>query len=206
MNHLKTIGLPIENDEKYIRAPDFTAGLNRGQIEIVKDRVGLVPNMRMCDMLDIEFSDYCDQLNTLVHRLSKVGKNVSLIIHENEDMIFEQKVTHDEIVRGDALQLKSYISSCEELISSRYHACVSAMSNGVPTVTVGWSHKYQELHNEWGVTDLLCASFSDVFETYVRLHNDRTNYVNTLEIKGAEVNLRIDQMWSMIIEKLQWKE
>ena len=31
------------------------------------------------------------------------------------------------------------------MIASRYHSCVAALSAGVPTLIIGWHHKYDEL-------------------------------------------------------------
>ncbi len=34
------------------------------------------------------------------------------------------------------------ISHCELLIASRYHTIVAGLSLGIPTIAVGWHHKY----------------------------------------------------------------
>lgn len=55
--------------------------------------------------------------------------------------------------RYDGPQLKSAISQCDLLIASRYHSIVAAMSTGVPTVAVGWHHKYEELLSKFNQGD-----------------------------------------------------
>ena len=44
-----------------------------------------------------------------------------------------------------AATVKSIIGNCDLLISSRYHALIAALSQGIPVVALGWSHKYDEL-------------------------------------------------------------
>ncbi len=56
--------------------------------------------------------------------------------------------------RYDGPQLKSAISQCDLLIASRYHSIVAAMSTGVPTVVVGWHHKYEELLSKFNQGDV----------------------------------------------------
>ena len=41
-----------------------------------------------------------------------------------------------------ASEIKGMISHCELLIASRYHTVVAGLSLGIPTIAVGWHHKY----------------------------------------------------------------
>ena len=50
-----------------------------------------------------------------------------------------------------AAKVKSVIGNCDLLLSSRYHALIAAMSQGVPSAAIGWSHKYDELMSEVGL-------------------------------------------------------
>jgi colanic acid/amylovoran biosynthesis protein len=51
-----------------------------------------------------------------------------------------------------AAQVKSVIGNCDLLLSSRYHALIAAMSQGIPSSSIGWSHKYDELMSEVGLS------------------------------------------------------
>jgi len=50
-----------------------------------------------------------------------------------------------------AAQVKSVIGNCDLLLSSRYHALIAGLSQGIPVVAIGWSHKYDELMNDVGL-------------------------------------------------------
>ena len=54
----------------------------------------------------------------------------------------------DDRPAGD---LKALIGVCELMVGSRFHALVAALSSGVPSVAVGWAHKYPELLREFGL-------------------------------------------------------
>lgn len=45
----------------------------------------------------------------------------------------------------DAGELKGVIGTCDLVVTSRYHSTVAALSQGVPTLVVGWGYKYGEL-------------------------------------------------------------
>lgn len=48
-------------------------------------------------------------------------------------------------------QMKSVISRLDMVIGSRFHSLVFALSSRVPTVAVGWAHKYSELMELFGL-------------------------------------------------------
>jgi polysaccharide pyruvyl transferase WcaK-like protein len=51
-----------------------------------------------------------------------------------------------------AAQIKSVIGNCDLLLSSRYHALIASLSQGVPAASLGWSHKYDELMSDVGLS------------------------------------------------------
>lgn len=75
----------------------------------------------------------------------------------------------------NAAGIKQIIAATDVLLVSRFHAMVGALSLGVPTVVLGWSHKYAEVmarfgldgavmdYKQLGAGDLL-ASVHSVFE------------------------------------------
>ena len=49
-----------------------------------------------------------------------------------------------------AEDLKAMIGASDLMLGSRFHALIAALSSGVPSVAVGWAHKYPELLGEFG--------------------------------------------------------
>ncbi len=68
-----------------------------------------------------------------------------------------------DVAKMSSSELKNYIASCEVMIASRYHACVAALSAGIPTLVIGWHYKYDELlkwydQGQWVLSSEDCSS------------------------------------------------
>ena len=55
-----------------------------------------------------------------------------------------------ETLGRPALETKATIARCTAVVSPRYHACVAALTAGVPLLTLGWHGKYAELAALYG--------------------------------------------------------
>ena len=49
-------------------------------------------------------------------------------------------------------ELRRLVSGSRVLVTSRFHAMISGLSTATPTVVVGWSHKYREVLDDFGLT------------------------------------------------------
>ncbi len=68
------------------------------------------------------------------------------------------RLTDDAMVVGidedlSAGELRHLIAQGEVLVTSRFHAMISGLSTCTPTVVVGWSHKYREVLDDFGLVD-----------------------------------------------------
>lgn len=50
-------------------------------------------------------------------------------------------------------ELRRLIGLGQVLVTSRFHAMISGLSTCTPTVVVGWSHKYREVLDDFGLTE-----------------------------------------------------
>lgn len=53
--------------------------------------------------------------------------------------------------RYNARELKSVIAGAEYAIGSRYHFLIGAISSAVPSIALGWGHKYKEMFELFGM-------------------------------------------------------
>lgn len=57
--------------------------------------------------------------------------------------------------RYNARELKSVIAGAEFVIGSRYHSLIASMSSGVPSLALGWGHKYYEMFDLFGMGEFV---------------------------------------------------
>ncbi|WP_057830645.1 polysaccharide pyruvyl transferase family protein [Colwellia sp. TT2012] len=154
------------------QAPDFTCLVEPepfiDEMEPVLDKqtVCIIPNNKMVSRFhhkkasDDEQS-YIDFLVQAGKYYQQEGWNVVLLNHEGkEDQKICQQIAKElssnsnkVVIKDDlsAVGIKAYIGSVDAVLSSRFHGCVSALTQGIPCLATSWSHKYQMLFQEYGV-------------------------------------------------------
>ena len=50
-------------------------------------------------------------------------------------------------------ELRRLIAGGRVLVTSRFHAMISGLATSTPTVVVGWSHKYREVLDDFGLIE-----------------------------------------------------
>lgn len=163
-SHLES--LVPERAGSFLQAPDITYLLDGeapADAEIWANRVAIVPNTRMLDRTIQSVRDsYLQFLVRAVSAVRHVGLEPVILVHETNDAPLVDRLSQEvgppcPVLRNDALQLKGMIGAARGVIASRYHACVSALSQGVPTIGSSWNHKYEMLFSEHGCEDLLLS-------------------------------------------------
>ena len=133
--------------------------------------VAISPNMRVYERTGGEGSNnlYGQALNQIARSFLAQQVQVLLVPHEilppvenRADDRYLCRLIADAIGSTDvaavtvdrsAEDLKAMIGVCELMIGSRFHALIAALSSGVPTVAIGWAHKYPELLGEFGLEE-----------------------------------------------------
>jgi polysaccharide pyruvyl transferase WcaK-like protein len=104
--------------------------------------------------------DFVEQFVLLAITLVKAGHQVVLIPHsygtgrsKNNDVDLAHQIQarlHEYPVPlasdiSDPRVLRAMIGTADVFVGCRFHAVVAALTMAVPTVTIGWSHKYAEM-------------------------------------------------------------
>jgi len=205
--------------ENVQKAPDFTnlvPGIMPPDPKRFRGRFCLVPNYRMIDMTSVEQSTrypfFCAEC---IKYLVEQGHRPFILIHEgDQDLRFAEKIVREsdediEIIKEtDALKIKGILGLCAGVISSRYHGLISALSQGVPALGAGWSHKYEMLFKEYGIPDD-CLSVSiepeNLKEQIQRITSDnsRKEIIAKITKASAMHKERTEVMWQKVFSVIE---
>jgi polysaccharide pyruvyl transferase WcaK-like protein len=153
------------------------------------DVVGVSPSQVLRKSTDAAGGDYvrtvADQIDFITEEL---GKPVFLVPHSvrpadklhNNDLpvcrdIYAAVKSPDKVLFPEkelsSQVLRYLIGRCDLFVASRFHAMVSSLAMGVPTFVIGWSHKYREVLDMFGMAEWATANAdltADVFKERVR--------------------------------------
>jgi colanic acid/amylovoran biosynthesis protein len=143
------------------KAPDFTClleGQAPGWFDPRTHRFCLIPNHRMLHKTSSEEAAAYERFLWRCCRiLVERGERPFFLIHEGKkDIGVADRVNSSldsavpVVSEDDPVALKGIIGECRGVIGSRYHGLVSALSQGVPSLAAGWSHKYEMLFGDYG--------------------------------------------------------
>jgi len=105
----------------------------------------------------------------------------------------------------ESLEIKKIIGLSFFCFSSRFHGCISGLSQGVPTFATSWSHKYEELYEDYQSTDNLIdveINESDLKIKIGHVINERESVSKELLEIAQKHKVKNNQMWSKIFEKI----
>ena len=214
-NHI--VSLVGERDNIRI-APDFTVlleGIIPEYWDSLASPVCIVPNYRMVDKTADDLAKhYIEFLSRCVRCLQEMGQNIVFLIHEGRrDYEIAQNVCQQTrtdvpiITEEDVFLVKGALGASKAVIASRYHALISALSQGVPSLGTGWSHKYSALFQDYGVPEcLLSVDISDE-ELRQRLATiveelGRSVLVNRMQEAVIKHQAAANQMWDEVLKVL----
>lgn len=127
------------------------------------DVVGVCPSVVLQKKVDASGGDYESQIVDFIEALQSQGRRVMLIPHSvrtgtdkthNNDLPLCRSIHQRLSASKDVLfvdrelssqQLRYLIGRCGLFVASRFHAMVSSLAMAVPTLVIGWSHKYREV-------------------------------------------------------------
>ena len=193
--------------------PDFTnliSGVLPPGFNAEAHRVCLVPNHRMIEKAS---EDVGTAYLPFMIKCAKylVAKNAYpfILVHEGPkdrelaEHISQQSGGIPVLIVEDPLEIKGVLGASYATIGSRFHGLVSALSQGVPSIATGWSHKYGELFRDYefleGVVQVNGPE-ADIYALIERVIDEESNAllrVGLLE-KSEELKIRSRAMWEEV--------
>jgi polysaccharide pyruvyl transferase WcaK-like protein len=200
-------------------SPDFT-NLLPGRILEVPVIEGpyacVIPNCRMIDKASDAVRDsYMDFLKVCVEFLDERGENPLFLIHEGakDYELALQVQSHLKrqirlIREADPILVKSIVGGARVVVSSRFHGIVNALSQGVPCLASGWSHKYPMLMEDYGCLEYFISDLGNHDEVFHKLgllveDSPRTEIIDRI-LKGCARQKELAKaMWSEVHRVLE---
>lgn len=213
LNHIRKI---IDTNNVGI-CPDFTnlvSGLEYNKFDIKLHKVCFIPNSKMLEKTN-KGSEYISMMSELLKKAYLNNNKPFLLVHEGEkdrnlalDIINRTGCDIPILEPVDPLKIKWVIGQSILVVSSRFHGLVSALSQGVPVIATGWSHKYKCLLADYGVEDCLFDVEKEqdlAYETMISLLEDKEVYreqVNMIKSNSNALKIQVNKMWDEVFEAI----
>jgi polysaccharide pyruvyl transferase WcaK-like protein len=206
-------------NSKIKMAPDFT-NLLKGKIpkefDLIHNQFCVVPNYRMIDKIDKKESDlYLPFMIEITKYLFEKGHKPFLLVHEGQnDKILAQKIRESVnpeiniIEETNPIKIKGILGASSGSVGSRFHGLVSALSQGVPALGTGWSHKYIMLFEDYdfpeGLLDINMSK-DKIHEKLDLILNVESKALisNKIKIKSEILKQQSRAMWELVFKALK---
>ena len=202
-SYLKELGVttPI------VLSPDFTIGIEPPAIDPISTQpfLAIVPNNKLFTHGGLQRDHYVEVLAGFSAAAAAHGLATVVVVHEETDRSVAQQLA-DHVAAPlfydpNPLVLKAALGQASAALASRFHAVVGCLSQGVPTLAFGWSHKYSELLHDFGVPERLVTAESDPREAISKLLSDSAGTQRQKEQTPLLLQ-KVDQMWTRTIDTL----
>lgn len=190
-----------------VRSPDFTIGLKPPSIDLVCDQpfLAIVPNTKLFTHGGLDRTRYVELLAQYSRAAAVNGLTTVVVVHEETDYDvsreLSQRLGASLFVDPDPLVLKAALGQAAAAVASRFHAVVGCLSQSVPTLAFGWSHKYRELLSDFAVAERLVTPQSDPETTVDQLLSDSAANTRQKD-RLPELTEKVEQMWERTVEVL----
>jgi polysaccharide pyruvyl transferase WcaK-like protein len=202
-------------DQSMLLSPDITIALEvkhrktAGRSSDAR-RIAIVPNINLAARsADSDaLARYAHSLFSMNQALLGHGLDPFFLVHSSQGdprviEAVEQLGQVKVVVPKDGLDAKGIIGESTGIIAGRYHAIVSALSQGVPAVAHSWSHKYGALLSDFGVDRGLVDPFDaegSVMELLELIGDE--SYRGKLQSAKPKLVGSIETVWGRVDELL----
>ncbi|WP_422071103.1 polysaccharide pyruvyl transferase family protein [Tranquillimonas rosea] len=190
-------------------SPDITTLIDSGKYKRNNSAARtfcIIPNNKIIEMTG-EGERYLEALSDTIKLLRSRGWSPFVLNHEGEqdlhigrEIIKRSGYDIPMVNHNDPWQLKSIIAGSSGVLSSRFHGLVSALSSGVPAVSFGWSHKYDELMEDYSVDHLAAGSTQEIVQKIdwllsVEMQSDVPRILNA---RASQQKQQVREMWKLV--------
>ena len=199
------------NVDNIYLSKDFTIKMKGEVVKKKTDgKVCIIPNYRMIDMR--EDNVYLGFLDNVVNALNKLNHKFYFLIHESDkdssivkQLEEKRNANYEIIMEENPMKIKTLIGNSKFVIASRFHGIISALSQNIPTIATGWSHKYEMLYNEYEIEKLYLDNLTDEVEIFHLIEllskkNEFASIKQKLLSKNEQIVNEVNEMWDQVFE------
>lgn len=206
LRHIQNLGTTAQT----CLYPDFTMSVPPRQATLdlpERPYAAIVPNARMVDKTAFS-NEYLEFLALAVESLRNRRIRPVFVVHDaHEDAQLLERDDRlrqvDRLTHEDPRVLKWLLGQAHLVIGSRFHALVSALSQGVPCIGVGWSHKYAELFSDFGCIECIISlegktGLAETLEETLERMSDSERIADlrrSILDSSAQLKARSEVMW-----------
>jgi len=127
-------------------------------------------------------------------------REIAGLVNKPENLVF----LDDDLL---PTELRAIIASSDLLVASRFHAMISALTELVPPIVIGWSHKYGEVLAPFGIEDLAITydelrNAEHVVDRVEQVLGDRASIVTRIEENLPAAQARSMRNFDVLAEEL----
>jgi colanic acid/amylovoran biosynthesis protein len=166
---------PLDDTGKVRFAPDFTA-IYRARptfVSLLAGSLTFVPNLKLVERGVFErIEDYIEYLDLARRYFESKGRRFVVLYHQHGDYATLAPLLEPRgilnVYCDDPGLIKCLIGLAAAVVSSRYHGMVNAVSQNVPCLVLGWSHKYSGFLDLYRLSDRLLIAGTEIRELIAR--------------------------------------
>ena len=194
---------------------------------IILDQNKIVVSFSMSSLMEKAIPYYILMMAFLVDRLKEeFGAEILMVPHvahaewlgkddrstQNEILKALKNAFNIHVIRGEynPMELKGIIAKADIFIGCRMHSCIAALSSGVPTLALGWSHKYRGIMKEVGLdrfvvdkwdAQLECIE-NDLMKSIKEIYDHKMEIIDLLEERSRDAELSAMNAARIVMECL----
>lgn len=182
----------------------------------------IVPNAHVFDKAETNIKkSYFDLLITIAKEIYRHSIPIWILVHDTTGAdlkivnqlleLFkaqEKEIYVERIVQGeDPIKIKQIIRESLVIFGSRYHALVSAFSQSVPSLCVGWAHKYDLLYQDFELSEFIINDQTEMDEVIVKVNELLDNQMNEtfrkrIQEKISQMESENEVMWNSVVQTI----
>ena len=205
-------------------AAGLPSAVSTGLGSIDSNFIVVMPSAVVKGIFESTGGNYVSAMASLVMEIrSKTGRSVVIAPHSYRAGLPEGRMNDGPVCRevaeacaGDsqvlgldsdltAGELRHLVALGSVLVTSRFHAMISGLATSTPTVVVGWSHKYKEVLDDFGLSSLGLDSSalnnpSEIADVVARVLSTRDELSQQITAALPAVKVRSLRNFSAIAE------